>query len=145
MTAAGAEPLHRGQFTPDFLMRALRRDVDRTVIRLADGATISAADFRDATSRYCQALRSLGLSTGARIGILSRNRPEVLYFTAACLLNHYVMVPLHPIGSLDDHLYVIEDAGVGALVFDADCFVARAADIQARAPSVGHFLSLGTH
>ena len=122
MTAAGDDSLHRVQFTPDLLVRALGRDVDRTVIRLADGATISAADFRDATSRYCQALESLGLPKGARIGILSRNRPEVLYVTAACLLNQYVMVPLHPIGSLDDHLYAVEDAGVGALVFDADCF-----------------------
>jgi fatty-acyl-CoA synthase len=143
MNVPGDEPLHRVQFTPDMIVRALGHDLDRTVIRLADGATISAADFRDATSRYCQGLQSLGLTAGARIGILSRNRPEVLYLTAACLLNRYVMVPLHPSGSLNDHLYVIEDAGAGALVFDADSFAARAADIQARASGVGHFLSWG--
>src|SRR6266436_469467 len=118
MSAPGEDPLHRVQFTPDMLVRALDHDIDRTVIRLADGAKISAAGFRDATSRYCQTLRSLGLPAGARIGILSRNRPEVLYLTAACLLNRYVMVPLHPIGSLDDHLYVMDDAGADALVFD---------------------------
>jgi fatty-acyl-CoA synthase len=133
MTCAGDDPLHRGRFTPDMIVHALRHDVDRPVIRRVDGATISAADFRDATSQYCQALRSVGLVAGARIAILSRNRPEVLYLTAACLLNRYVMVPLHPSGSLDDHLYAIEDAGAGALVFDPDCFTARAADIQARA------------
>jgi len=121
--------LHRGLFTPDMMVRALSRDLDRTVIHAADGTTISAAAFRDATSRYCQALRSLGLPLGARIGILSRNRPEVLYLTAACLLNQYVMVPLHPVGSLDDHVYVIEDAAAGALVFDVECFAVCAADI----------------
>jgi fatty-acyl-CoA synthase len=143
MTGSGADPLHRVQFTPDLIVRALHGDLDRTVIRLADGTPISAAGFRDATSRYCQALQSLGLSAGTRIGILSRNRPEVLYLTAACLLNRYVMVPLHPIGSLDDHLYVIEDAEAGALIFDAGSFAARAADIQARTPRLGHLLSLG--
>jgi fatty-acyl-CoA synthase len=143
MTALGDDILHRVQFTPDLVVRALVHETDRPVIRLADGTTISAADFRDATSRYCQALQSLGLCAGARIGILSRNRPEVLYLTVACLLNRYVMVPLHPIGSLDDHLYVMEDAAVCALVFDAECFAARAADIRIRAPQIRHLLSLG--
>ena len=143
MTAPGDDFLYRSQFTPDLMVRSLRHDLDRIVIRLDDGATISAAGFRDATSRYCQALRSLGLPAGTRIGILSRNRPEVLYLTAACLLNRYVMVPLHPIGSLDDHLHVIEDAEAAALVFDADYFAIRAADIQARAPVLRHLLSLG--
>jgi fatty-acyl-CoA synthase len=135
--------LHQGLFTPDMMVRALSRDLDRTVIHVVDGTTISAAAFRDATSRYCQALQSLGLPLGARIGILSRNRPGVLYLTAACLLNQYVMVPLHPVGSLDDHVYVIEDAAAVALVFDAECFTARAADIQARALGISHLLSMG--
>jgi fatty-acyl-CoA synthase len=143
MSVPGDERLHRGMFTPDMMVRALKRDLDRVVIQLADGTTISAAAFCDATSRYCQALRSFGLPIGARIGILSRNRPEVLYMTAACLLNQYVMVPLHPAGSLDDHLYVIEDAAAAALVFDAECFAARAAEIQARSTGVGHLLSIG--
>jgi fatty-acyl-CoA synthase len=143
MTVLRDDILHRVQFTPDLIVRALAHEPDRPVIRLADGATISAADFRNATSRYCQALQSLGLCAGARIGILSRNRPEVLYLTVACLLNQYVMVPLHPSGSLDDHLYVIEDAAVCALVFDADCFVSRAADIELRAPQIRHLLSFG--
>src|ERR1700676_153546 len=99
MSVPGDDQLHRGMFTPDMMVRALQRDLDRTVIQLADGTTISAAAFCAATSRCCQALRSLGLPVGARIGILSLNRPEVLYLTAACLLNQYVMVPLHPIGS----------------------------------------------
>jgi fatty-acyl-CoA synthase len=143
MSVPGDDRVHRGLFTPDMLVRALKGDLDRTVVRLADGTTISAAAFRDATSRYCQALRSLGLPTGARIGILSRNRPEVLYLTAACLLNQYVMVPLHPVGSLDDHVYVIEDAAAGALVFDDERFAARAADLQARAGGALHPLSMG--
>ena len=143
MTAPGEDRLHRSQFTPDMVVRALDHDLDRPVIRLADGATISAAGFRDAASRYCQALRSLNLSVGTRVAILSRNRPEVLYLTVACLLNQYVMVPLHPAGSLDDHLYVIGDAEIGALVFDAGPFAGRAADIRARAPDLAHILALG--
>ena len=143
MIDSGNSALYRPRFTPDMLVRALDFDLDRAVIRLADGAAISAAAFRDATSRYCQALQALSLPAGSRLAILSRNRPEVLYFTAACLLNQYVMVPLHPIGSLDDHLYVVEDAEILALVFDGDCFAARATDIQARAPRIRHLLSLG--
>jgi fatty-acyl-CoA synthase len=143
MTKSRTGRLHRSQFTPDMVVSVLNRDLDRTVIRLADGANITAAEFRDVTSRFCQALASLGLGAGARIGILSRNRPEVLYLTVACLLSQYVMVPLHPIGSLNDHLYVLDDAGVDALVFDSSSFSKRAADIRTRAPGVSHFLSLG--
>jgi len=142
MAVAGDDDLHRSQFTPDMIVRALDRDPGRTVLHLGDAVTISAAQFRDATSRLCQALASLGLAAGARVGILSRNRPEVLYLTIACLLNRYVMVPLHPIGSLDDHLYVVEDAGLDALVFDTASFSARAADIQAGAPRAINLLSL---
>src|ERR1700730_3383267 len=67
MSVPGDDQLHRGMFTPDMMVRALKRAVDRTVIQLPDGTTISAAAFRAATSRYCQALRSQGLPVGARI------------------------------------------------------------------------------
>lgn len=143
MTAPGDVRLHRPQFSPDLVVSALSRDLERPVLHLADGEVISAARFRDATSRYCQALSSLGLTPGDRVGILSRNRPEVLYLTLACLLNEYVMVPLHPAGALDDHLYVIDDAAIGALVFDANGFGPRAADIVTRTPGALQLLSLG--
>lgn len=71
------------------------------------------------------------------------NRPEVLYITAACLLNEYVLVPLHPIGSLGDHLYVVEDAGVETLVFDPGAFGERADALRSQTKAVRRYLSLG--
>jgi fatty-acyl-CoA synthase len=51
--------------------------------------------------------------------------------------------PLHPLGSLDDHAYVLEDAGVETLVFDPEFFGERAAELATRVPGLKNLLALG--
>ena len=41
--------------------------------------------------------------------------------------------PLHPLGSLDDHAYVLEDAGIETLIFDP-AFAERAGQLRERVP-----------
>jgi fatty-acyl-CoA synthase len=117
-------------FQPHFLVQALRADLNRTVLRFDDDRTLSAGEFLDKVSQFAQGLASFGLEAGNKVGVLSANRAEVLFLTAACLLNRYILVPMHPMGSLDDHVYAIRDADVGHLVFDADRFSARAERIR---------------
>ena len=44
--------------------------------------------------------------------------------------------PLHPLGSLDDHAYVLEDAGIDTLIFDP-VFAERADQLHERVPGSG--------
>ena len=94
------------------------------------------ADVRHSTSQLVQALQSKGLGKGDRIAVISGNRPEVLSNIAAMQLAGCVGTPLHPLGSLEDHAYVIEHAEVNALVFDASLFCDRAGELKQRFPEL---------
>ena len=51
---------------------------------------------------------------------------------------------LHPLGSLDDHAYVLSDAGVSTLIIDpVPMFVERAAALLERVPGLKQVLTLG--
>lgn len=128
----------------DLLLHTLAEDPQRTVVQFADSdRAVSAAEYGDLLSQYAQALQRLGLADGARIGLVSRNRPEVLFVTGAFTFCPYVSVPMHPMGSIDDMTYMIEDAGIEALVFDPDYYAQIAAELQRRQPRLKHLLALG--
>ncbi|MFM7061562.1 MAG: AMP-binding protein, partial [Actinomycetes bacterium] len=68
-------------------------------------------------------------------------RPEVLYCIGANGVAGVRGTPLHPLGSVDDHVYVLEDARIEALIFDP-IFAERAAALKERVPTL-RLLSLG--
>ena len=54
--------------------------------------------------------------------VLAKNRVEVIYATNGLSFAGVVLTTLHPMGSIEDYLYVIEDAGIDTLVYDADLY-----------------------
>jgi fatty-acyl-CoA synthase len=50
---------------------------------------------------------------------------------------------LHPLGSLDDQLFQIEDSEAEMLIVDADAFRDRGGDLAAKAPHLKHVFTLG--
>nr|MDT0666649.1 AMP-binding protein [Micromonospora sp. DSM 115978] len=88
------------------------------------------------------AYAKLGLTVGSTTATLSPNRPEVLFVMGANMVTGCRSSALHPMGSLDDHAYVLGDAGVTTLVFDPR-FGQRAADLAERVPGLVTMLSLG--
>lgn len=131
-----ADDLHRPLYVPDLLANALDQGSERPLLHLLDGPTLSVAEVRDATSRYCQALASLGVGAGARVGLLSPNRPEVLHVSHASQLLAAVYMPMHPLGGVADHLHAIQDANVDLLIFDAGKYAGRAAELAERVPGL---------
>ena len=107
--------LHRQPLMPDLLIAALGRNLDKPAVYLGD-TVLTARQVRDEISRYIQALESTGLGKGSPVAILALNRPEVLFNMGAGMLLGARSTPLHPMGSLDDHAYVLEDAGIETLV-----------------------------
>jgi fatty-acyl-CoA synthase len=133
--------LYRPMFLPDLLIAALDRNGDRPAVHI-DGNVLTAAQMRDEISRYAQAFGASGVTQGDGVATLSKNRPEVLCSMGAIMVTGCRNTPLHPLGSLDDHAYVVEDAGIETLIFDPS-FAERARQLRARVPRLKRLLSYG--
>jgi fatty-acyl-CoA synthase len=132
--------LHDGVFMPHLLVAALERNLDTPCVYLGDDI-LTGRQVRDEISRYAQTLASLGIGKGSTVSVLSKNRPEVLFNSGAMMTSGCRTTPLHPLGSLDDHTYTIDDAEIETLVFDPS-FAERAAALRERAPKL-RLLSFG--
>lgn len=128
----------------DLLVHSLSYDLDRPVVTFSDsGRVVTAREYRDVISCYAQALAALGLAPGTRLGLLSRNRPEVLFVNGGLSFVPFVVVAMHPMGSVDDLAYMVEDAHIEALIFDPGHYQDHARALQERLPHLKHLLALG--
>ena len=127
---------------PHLTINGLKRYDDRPFMFLGNDV-ITYKEVREKTSQFAQALQSKGIEKGSRVALISANRAEVLYQLFANMTVGVVYTPLHPMGSLDDHAYVLEDAEVDTLVFDPALFQQRAAQLQERVPGLKNLLALG--
>ncbi len=132
-------PTHNGHL----LVGALKRHRDKPVLFLGD-TTLTGGQMADKISQYVQAFEALGAGTGASVGLLSLNRPEVLMIIGAGQTQGYRRTALHPLGSLDDHAYVLSDAGISSLIIDPNpMFVERALGLLDRVDSLKQILTIG--
>ncbi|MCV7356824.1 fatty-acid--CoA ligase FadD8 [Mycolicibacterium fluoranthenivorans] len=132
-------PIHSGHLT----VGALKRNKNKPVLFL-DDTTLTGGQLAERISQYIQAFEALGAGTGAAVGLLSLNRPEVLMIIGAGQTQGYRRTALHPLGSLDDHAYVLTDAGVSTLVIDpTPAFVERALGLLEKVPSLRQVLTIG--
>ncbi|WP_317932359.1 AMP-binding protein [Halioxenophilus sp. WMMB6] len=128
--------IHRSKSMAELLVSTLNRGGDRPLLQIVDGPCLTVDQIRDETSQFCQALASLGVKAGTRVGLVSPNKPEVLHVSHAVQLLAAVYVPMHPLSSLEDHLFVLQDSGVELLVFDAVSYGPRAQEIAAALPQL---------
>lgn len=134
--------IHDPTLMPHMILDGLNRYNDEPCLFLGD-TVASYKDVRESTSQLMQALESKGLGKGSRLAILSGNRPEVLSNLAAMQLSGIIGTPLHPLGSLEDHLYTLEHAEIEGIVYDASLFDQHVAAIKERAPHLKFFLGFG--
>lgn len=133
--------VHRGPHMGHMVAQALRRHRHEPVLELGE-VTLTGQQFSDRVSQYVGAFAGLGVGTGSAVGLLSPNRPEVLLVIAAGQARGYRRTALHPLGSLEDHAYVLADAGVITLVVDPG-LADRAAALLERVPGLAQILTLG--
>jgi len=135
--------LHAGPHLGHLMAHALRRHRDAPVLHLGE-TTMTGGDLADEMSRYVAAFTELGIGTGSPVGLLALNRPEVLVTIGAGQMLGMRRTALHPLGSLDDHAYVLADAGIETLVIDPNpAFVERARLLEERVPSLKRILTFG--
>ena len=119
-----ANTLFEPALMPHLIIDGLNRYNDRPCLFLGDEMQ-TYKEVREKTSQLIQALNSKGIGKGSRTAIISANRPEVLHNIAAGSIAGVCATALHPLGSLDDHAYVIENAGIETLIYDPTAFDGR--------------------
>jgi fatty-acyl-CoA synthase len=137
-----ASSLYQSALITDLVAHALNRNLDRVVMALSDGRTQSAGELRDLISRYAQAFAALSPKP-LRAAVIAKNRVEVPAVMNGLSFAGIVSTSLHPMGAIEDYLYVIEDAEIDLLVYDADHFEAIAAELKDRAPRLKHLIAIG--
>ncbi|MGY2085804.1 AMP-binding protein [Blastococcus sp. SYSU DS0539] len=138
---AGPAGVHRPVLMADMLVTALGRAGDRPALHI-DGRVLTARELAGLVSRYEQALRSLGVGPGTVLATLAPNSPELVALMCAELLVGSTSTSLHPLGSLEDHAYVLADSGADALVFDPAAHGDRVVELAARHPGL-RLIALG--
>jgi fatty-acyl-CoA synthase len=128
---APQQPLSYGHL----VATALRRGGDR-VAYVHGEREVTFAEAEAAVGRAGATLARLGVGRGEGFAVLSGNRPEALHVQHAAAVLGLRYTPLHPLGSLDDHVAVLEDAEVRVVVVDEELFAERAAALAGRLPGV---------
>jgi fatty-acyl-CoA synthase len=135
--------INQGTYGGHMLAHALRKNADVPVLHIGD-QTWTGRDLSDAISTYVAAFEELGIGTGSPVALLAANRPEVLVLIGAGQMQGQRRSALHPLGSVDDHAYVLADAGIKTLVIDPlPPFVERARALLEKVDCLETVLTLG--
>ncbi len=137
------DDLRIGTHNGHLMVSALKRHRTKPVMYLGD-TTITGGQAAERMSQYVQAFEALGAGTGTAGALLALNRPEVLFILGAGQTQGYRRSSLHPLGSLEDHAYVINDAEITSLTIDpVPMFVERALGLLERCPKLDKILTIG--
>src|ERR1700712_2132387 len=108
--------LYEQAFVPHLLLAGLERSKDKPCVYLGDPVlgerVLTGREVQEQISTYVQAFAKAGLTQGSRVAVLSLTRPEVLFAMGGTQLPGCRTSAMHPLGSLEDHAYVLEDAEV---------------------------------
>jgi fatty-acyl-CoA synthase len=133
--------VHRNTTFAATLVHALERYPER--LALADN--ISQLTYREVyahISRLKQVFECLGLEPGDGISQLSPNTVDAALVQLAAWVCGLRYVPLHPMGSAEDHRFILEDSEIQALVLHPSKFESHA-PLLMQAPTVRITLAHG--
>jgi len=130
-----------GPSYPRVIVEALARFGDREAF-VEGGQRLSYARCAEIVSQFQQVLREEGIGAGATVVALSPNVPEVFLAQVAAWLNGARYSGLHPLGSVEDHIALCDDAGASVLLAHPD-YAETAAAVAAGCPAVRTVLFLG--
>jgi fatty-acyl-CoA synthase len=123
-------------------LRAFARHPERIAFSW-DSGSVTYRGAMEMLGRMQAVLIGLGLPTGSCVAFLSANRADAWLASIAVQLCGFATNWLHPLGSLDDQLFQLDDSISRVLIFDSEKFAERAAELAQRAQSVETLLGLG--
>ncbi|MDD1536875.1 MULTISPECIES: AMP-binding protein [unclassified Bradyrhizobium] len=136
------DPLHASSPTCAQTLRALSRYPGRTAFAWP-GGSLSYRGAIDLIGRIQGVFMRLGLPPGARVAFLTANRADTWCAGVAAQLSRLCITWLHPLGSLEDQLFQLEDSEAEMLVVDAAAFRDRGGELAARAPRLKAVFTMG--
>ena len=135
------DPMRVGTHNGHLMVAALKRHHDKPVIHLGE-TTLTGGEVARADQPVRPGLRGARRRQGTAGALLALNRPEVLFILGASQTQGYRRTSLHPLGALDDHAYVINDAEITTLIVDP-VFVERALGLLEKCPGLKQVLTIG--
>src|SRR6266536_1675574 len=137
-----SNPLYAFPAVCEQTLRALARYPERTAFSWPDGS-ITYRGATDLIGRIQSVFMRLGVKPGTRAAFLTANRADTWCAGVAAQLSRLPITWLHPLGSLDDQLFQLEDSEAEMLVVDAATFRDRGGDLAAKAAGVRTVFTLG--
>src|SRR6266403_4085699 len=123
-------------------LRALTRYPSRTAFSWP-GGSLSYQGATDLIGRIQGVFSRLGLEAGARVAFPTANRADSWCAGVAAQLSRLAITWLHPLGSLDDQLFQLEDSDAELLVIDGATFRDRGGELAAKAAGLKGVFTLG--
>src|SRR5215207_4339638 len=114
-----------GNTVGGFQRIAMRRWPDREAL-VGGGVRLTYSELGRRANAIARFMKSLGMTRGDAIGLLSGSRWEVIATTQAAQILGLRYTPLHPLGSEQDHTFVLDDAGIDFLITDPTQYGERA-------------------
>ncbi len=136
------DPLYDSPTGVDLALRAVRQHPQRTAFAW-DGGSLTYAAVGALIGRMQAAMAAAGLRPGMRMALLSVNRADAWCAGIAAQAQGLIITWLHPIGSLEDHLDVLDDAEIEALVVDVAHFSDRGGELAARCAGLKCVFTIG--
>jgi fatty-acyl-CoA synthase len=137
-----SDPLYAFPTACGQTLRALARYPSRDAFSWP-GGSITYGGATELIGRMQHVFMQLRLEPGSRVAFLTANRADSWCAGVAAQLARLAITWLHPLGSLDDQLFQLEDSESRMLVVDAAAFRDRGGDLAARAACLTTVFTLG--
>ncbi|KJC58057.1 acyl-CoA synthetase [Bradyrhizobium sp. LTSPM299] len=137
-----SNPLYAFPAVCEQARRALARYPSRTAFAWP-GGSLSYQGATDLIGRMQSVFMALGFAPGTRVALLTANRADTWCAAVAAQLSRLAITWLHPLGSLDDQLFQIEDSDAQILVVDGVTFHDRGGELATKASGLKTVFTLG--
>ena len=137
-----SNPLYASPIGCEQTLRALARYPERTAFSWP-GGSITYRGATDLIGRIQSVFMRLGLKPGTRAAFLTANRADTWCAGVAAQLSRLPITWLHPLGSVDDQLFQLEDSEAELLVVDGASFRDRGGELASRAIGLKTVFTLG--
>jgi fatty-acyl-CoA synthase len=137
-----SSPLYAFPTVCEQTLRALSRYPSRTAFSWP-GGSITYRAATDLIGRIQSVFARLSLLPGARVAFLTANRADTWCAGVAAQLSRFAITWLHPLASLEDQLFQLEDSEAQMLLVDAAAFRDRGGELAARAGGVKFVFTVG--
>jgi len=137
-----SDPLYAFPAVCEQTLRALARYPSRTAFSWP-GGSLTYHGATDLIGRIQGVFTKLNFAPGTRVALLTANRADTWCAGVAAQLSQLAITWLHPLGSLEDQLFQLEDSDSQMLVVDAATFRDRGGDLAAKSPALKTVFTLG--